>query len=146
MPDCAGVLSDPGVVAVGAAPVSPSIVLTVSSSRRRLPCSAGSRRAPSLGRALQRAGELRRLYGLEQVVDGTDVERAQGELVVRGDEDHRRHAVGANRVDEREAAHLAHLHIEEDDIGREVRRSPSPRRCRQPHSPTTSVPGISASR
>jgi len=39
---------------------------------------------------------------------------------VRGNEDHRRHPIRRDRIDERETSHLPHLDIEQDDVGREV--------------------------
>jgi hypothetical protein len=41
-------------------------------------------------------------------------------LVVGGHEDHERHSVGANRLDDVEAIHLWHLHVEEHQIGRVI--------------------------
>jgi hypothetical protein len=41
-------------------------------------------------------------------------------LIVSGDEDHERHALGADRLDDVEPVHLGHLDVEEDQLRGEV--------------------------
>ena len=53
---------------------------------------------------------------LEQIVDGRHLERPDRILVVRGDEDHRRHALCSNSVDDPEAVGPRHLHVEEHQV------------------------------
>ena len=55
---------------------------------------------------------------LEQIVERGDLERADRILVVRGHEDHRRHALRSDRVDDREAVHPRHLHVEQHQVRR----------------------------
>ena len=73
-----------------------------------------------LARALQGLGEALAVERLEDVVEGADLEGLQGVLVVRGDEDHQRHALRPDRVDHVEAAHLRHLHVQEHQVRRVV--------------------------
>ena len=69
--------------------------------------------------ALDAAAEARFVHGLQKIVDGAGIERAHGVFLVRCREDHDRHRVGADGLDDVEAVELGHLHVEEDDIGRE---------------------------
>ncbi len=70
---------------------------------------ASSARARRLAQAL--VGE-----GLEQVVDGGDLERVERELVVGRHEDDGRHRVRADLLQHLEAVHARHLHVEEDEV------------------------------
>jgi hypothetical protein len=47
----------------------------------------------------------------EQIIDGADLEGAYGVSVVRSDENHRRHAIGADGFDNIEAVHARHQRI-----------------------------------
>ena len=65
-----------------------------------------------MGNPVERAVQPLAPDGLQQVVDGVHIERPHRVLVVRGHEDHHRHAVRADGVDNLEAVHAWHLDIE----------------------------------
>src|SRR5215207_11299376 len=52
----------------------------------------------------------------EEVIDRVDLERAEGVLVVGRYENHRRHRLHADGLDDLEAADFGHLHVEEDQV------------------------------
>ena len=62
----------------------------------------------------ERFGKSLGTEGLQQVVDRVDLERLQGELVVRGDEDHV--DVLPQKLENFEAVELRHLDVEKDEI------------------------------
>jgi hypothetical protein len=68
---------------------------------------------------IDRLAESLSVEGLEHVVEGAHLERTHGVFVVRRDEDdHRRvRRVVTQRLDEPEAVHLGHPHIEQHDVG-----------------------------
>jgi hypothetical protein len=66
-----------------------------------------------------RLGEARLTHRLHEIVERVRFERAHRELVVRRDEDDRRHPDGAVGPQYLEAIELWHLDIEEDEVGRE---------------------------
>src|SRR6478672_7099460 len=65
---------------------------------------------------LERDGESLLRDGLEQIVERGDLECSDGVLVVSGHEDHRRHALCSNGVDDREAVGSRHLHVEKHQV------------------------------
>ena len=65
----------------------------------------------------QRRFEAVGAVGLEQVIERVHFKRAERVLVVRGDEDDRRHRA-AERARQRQAVDLRHLNIEKHQIGR----------------------------
>ena len=67
-----------------------------------------------VARPLERRGEPLVRERLQQVVDRVDLERPQGELVVRRDEDDR-HAA-AEQLEHLEAVELRHLDVEEQQV------------------------------
>ena len=73
-----------------------------------------------LARALQRLAEPLAVERLQQVVERAHLERPQRVLIVRGDEDHERHALAADRLDHLEPVHLRHLDVEEHQIRRVI--------------------------
>jgi hypothetical protein len=60
------------------------------------------------------------LERLQDVVDGVDVERAEGVFVVRGDEYDGRPALGRDPVEDLETVQPRHLDIQEDQVGVQV--------------------------
>ena len=68
-------------------------------------------------RALERFLEARLIERLEQEVERVDLERANRVSVVRRDEDDRRQARRIEILDDLEAVHARHLHVEEDEVG-----------------------------
>ena len=84
------------------------------------PGDAGSLAAAEpLAHAGQRLAQTLRAERLQQVVDRVHLECAQRVLVVRGDEDHRH--VAADQLQHLEPIQLRHLHVEEQQVGRELR-------------------------
>ena len=73
-----------------------------------------------LAGALERVVEALAVERLQQVVERPDLERPQRVLIVGGDEDDERHALGADRLDHLEAVHLRHLHVEEHQVRRVI--------------------------
>src|SRR6266480_2528398 len=65
--------------------------------------------------------------GLEQIEQRVDLERPEGVLVVGGDEDHHRELRRVEPTEQREAVHLGHLDVEEQQVGR---RAPDGVECR----------------
>ena len=55
--------------------------------------------------------------GLQQVVDGVDVERPNRVLVVRGHEHDDRELFALERIEHAEAVELRHLHVEKHEVG-----------------------------
>jgi hypothetical protein len=55
-------------------------------------------------------------YRFEEIIDGCDFERAESILVVRGNEDDRRHALCSNGMDHREAVGPRHLYVKKYEI------------------------------
>jgi hypothetical protein len=55
--------------------------------------------------------------GLHEVVERVHLEGAHRVLAVRGHEDERGHPVGADALDDLEAAEAGHLDVEEDEVG-----------------------------
>ena len=82
--------------------------------KRRSSATTGSEAG---ARPLQGALEAWRAEGFEQVVHGVGVEGAHGILIVGGDENHRRHLLRPNCLDDTKAIYAGHLHVEEDEIG-----------------------------
>ena len=70
--------------------------------------------------ALQRLAEPFAVERLQQVVERADLERPQRVLIVGGDEDDERHALGPDRLDDFEPVHLRHLDVEEHQIRRVI--------------------------
>ena len=68
-------------------------------------------------RAFERLLEARLVERLEQEVQRVDLERADGMFVVRGHEDDGRHVVAVEVLDDIEAVHAGHLHVEEHEVG-----------------------------
>ena len=62
----------------------------------------GDAGAHLLLRPQQRLGEPLLADRFQDVIHGVDLERAHGELVVRGNEDHHRHPVGPDLADDRD--------------------------------------------
>src|SRR5262249_55309005 len=71
---------------------------------------------PCPGERLLEALVVERLH---QVVERRDVERVDGEAIERGDEDRRGHRLGADGAHDVDPGAAGHLHVEEDEIGRE---------------------------
>ena len=65
----------------------------------------------------QRLVEARLAARLEQIVDGVDLEGAQGKLVIGGDEQDRRHG-RAHALDHVKAVEFGHLHVEDHQVRR----------------------------
>jgi hypothetical protein len=57
---------------------------------------------------------------LQQVIQRMRLERAQGELVVGGDEDHRGHVTHADRPQHVEAVDLGHLDVQKEQVRRRL--------------------------
>ncbi len=59
---------------------------------------------------------------LQQIVDGIHFERLDGVLIVGGSEDdlRQRHLAVQQLLDDAEAVETRHLHVKEDEIGREL--------------------------
>lgn len=57
--------------------------------------------------------------GFQKVVEGVNFESAEGVVIVRSNENHRRHVVGADGVDHGESVARRHLDVEENKIGLE---------------------------
>src|SRR5690606_1659699 len=74
------------------------------------------RPAQPLLRARERPLEALLVERLEQVVDGGQVERADGVLVVRGHEDDGGRVLRADRLDDLDPAQLGHRDVEEDEV------------------------------
>ena len=82
---------------------------------------------PTIERAIDADAPLRPLHGqaepnrvdrLEQVVDRVDLERLDGMLIIRGDEDDvRRRARVEHPARDLEAGQPRHLHVEEHEVG-----------------------------
>ena len=68
--------------------------------------------------SFQSLPESRTIKWLEQIIDRVDFERAKGELVVRGDKDHRGHRVLGYLLQNPESVQAWHLHVEQNDVGR----------------------------
>lgn len=73
---------------------------------------AASRLGADCSRAAERLLEAFVVEWLDQVVERGQVERLQRMLIVRGDEDRRRHCVGTDRSRDLEARFARHLHVE----------------------------------
>src|SRR5919108_1740946 len=75
--------------------------------------------APSCAR--ERLGETLVVDGLEEVVERVGLEGPERVLTVRGDKDVDRHLLGPDHLHDAEAVEPGHLHIEEDQVGRQFR-------------------------
>ena len=71
-----------------------------------------------LHRAPQGLREALVVEGLEQVIDGLDVEGAHRMVIVGGDEDHRRRPGGPQRGQQIEAVLPGQLHVEKEQVDR----------------------------
>ncbi len=67
-------------------------------------------------RVAERAAKAVVAERLQEIVHRVDLEGAQRVLVVGRDEDHHRHPVHANGLDNPEAVELRHLQVEEDQV------------------------------
>ena len=66
---------------------------------------------------LQRGSQGLRPYRFDQVADGTDVERLQGELVMRGAEDHRRRRLALAQLGRHlQAIEAGHADVQQDHV------------------------------
>ena len=71
-----------------------------------------------VNKLVYRIGEPRRIDRLQQVVDRVDLERLDGVLIVRGDEDDlRRRVVAEHPPRDLEAGEPRHLDVQEHDVG-----------------------------
>ena len=73
-----------------------------------------------LPRALEDSLEALRIDRFEQVVEGLGFKGPQRVVIVRGQEDDVKTAGRRHRVEYREAVHVGHLHVEEDQVGIEA--------------------------
>ena len=94
--------------------------MSLTSASRRRPRSPARRRSSGARACLSVCAETIAAERLEQVIERVHFERAQRVLVVGGDEDDRRHPLGADRVDHAEAVDAGHLDVEEDEVRRLV--------------------------
>jgi hypothetical protein len=60
------------------------------------------------------------VYGLEEIVQGMNFESAQGVLLVSGKKDYRWQILAGQSSENFKPVHAWHLHIEKDNIGREL--------------------------
>ena len=80
---------------------------------------AGRGRRAQLGGPADGLGEPFPAYGLEDVVDGLEVEGLDGEALVGGDEhDERRLGEPGEQPGEVESVEAGHVDVEEDDVDR----------------------------
>src|SRR5689334_16469040 len=56
---------------------------------------------------------------LEQVIEGADLKRLERVLVISGHKDNHRQRLSGEMLQRLKAVHLRHLHIEENQIGRQ---------------------------
>lgn len=73
----------------------------------------GSRFVEGLARLVHRRVKSFAVEGFEQVIDGVDLERLHGELVISGGEDDRRHGLPGQRREDSETVDLRHLDVQE---------------------------------
>ena len=71
-------------------------------------------------RALQGVGEALAIERLEDVVERAHLEGLERVLIVGGHEDHERHALAADRLDDLEAVHVRHLDVEKHQLRRMI--------------------------
>jgi hypothetical protein len=61
------------------------------------------------------------VHGFKEIIQGMNLEGAQGVLLVGGEKDHRWQILAGQDSENFKSIHAGHRHVEEDNIGRELK-------------------------